>query len=108
MKVRNAVKDYQRRLTELDNEYSRARDRLESARTKRAGVVEEHDRLVAAAESDVDDAIAAMALEAGPALTASLLEVEVSRVRRLLKQRRTSAGREGVSEAAHPAPSSGG
>lgn len=93
MKVRNAVRDYQRRLAELDAGYSRARDRLAAARAKRTKVIEAQDQLVAAAQREVEEAIVTMALEAGPELTASLLAVEVMLVRRLLKESRSGAAR---------------
>ena len=87
MKVRSNVKEYQRRLAQLDADHSRAQDRLVAARRKRADVVGEHDRLVTAAEHEVNAAVAAMAAEVGSDVTAALLNVDPSDVRRLVKGR---------------------
>lgn len=108
MKVRNAIRDYQRRLAELDAGYSRARDRLTAAQAKRTKILEEQDQLVAAAQREVDEAVAAMAQEAGPDLTASLLDMELTLVRRLVKESRSGADRTDTVKGADRAPSSGG
>lgn len=108
MKVRNAVRDYQHRLAELDTGYSRARDRLAAALAKRTKLIEAQDQLVADAQREVEEAIVTMALEAGPELTASLLAVEVTLVRRLVKDSRSGADRTDTLKARDSAPSSGG
>ena len=87
MKVRSNVKEYQRRLAQLDADHSRAQDRLAAARRKRADVVGDQDRLVTAAEHEVKAAVAAMAAEVGPDVTAALLNIDPSDVRRLVKTR---------------------
>lgn len=87
MKVRINVKEYQRRLAQLDADHSRAQDRLAAARRKRADVVGQQDRLVTAAEHEVNTAVAAMAAEVGLDVTAALLNIHPSDVRRLVKTR---------------------
>lgn len=87
LKVRSNVKEYQHRLAQLDADHSRAQDRLAAARCKRADVVGEHDRLVTAAEHEVNAAVAAMAAEVGSDVTAALLNIDLRDVRRLIKGR---------------------
>ncbi len=108
MKVRSAIRDYQRRLAELDADYSRAQDRLAAVLARREKVLEDQDQLVAAAQVEVDEAVTAMALEAGADLTASLLEVDAARVRRLVKDSQSSAGPAATSATDPSVPSSGG
>jgi hypothetical protein len=95
LKVRSTVKEYQRRLTQLDADHSRAQDRLEVVRRKRAEVIAEQDRLVTAAEQQVNAAIAAMAEEVGPEVTAALLDIDPADVRRTVRVRRQPAATAG-------------
>lgn len=88
MATRTTVKDYQRLIARLDASHRRAQAQLAAARQKRSEVLSEQDRLVQEAEVAVDDAVAAMAVEVGAELAASLLERDVSEVRRLAKRRR--------------------
>lgn len=107
VKVRNAIKDYQRRLAELDADYSRAQDHLKAVLARREKVIKEQDRLVAAAQKETEEAIGAMALEAGADLTASLLGVDGPRVRRLLKVSQASPRPAGTSGTGKFGPASG-
>jgi hypothetical protein len=95
LKVRSTVKEYQRRLTQLDADHFRAQDRLEVVRRKRAEVVAEQDRFVTAAEEQVNAAIAAMAEEVGPEVTAALLDIDPADVRRLVRVRQQPAATAG-------------
>lgn len=100
MTVRETVRDYQRRLSDLDSKHSRAKDRLDAVRRRRAEVVEMHDQEVASAERQVEAAVVAMAMEVGAELTANLLAIKVGQVRRLLKHREPGAD---ATPAAEPA-----
>ena len=91
MKVRSNVKEYQRRLAQLDAEHARTQDRLAAARCRRAEVMDQQDRLVSAAERDVKAAVAAMAAEVGAEVTAALLDIDPGDVRRLVKAHTVSA-----------------
>ena len=97
MTIRDAIKTYQRRLVELDDSHSRAKDRLDSARSRRAELVKQQDQAVAEAEKQVEVTVVDMAAEVGADLTASLLGIEAGHVRRLVKrhrpQRSPSGGR---------------
>lgn len=88
MATRTTVKDYQRLIARLDAGHGRAQAQLAAARQKRSEVLVEQDRLVREAEAAVDEAVAAMAVEVGAEMAASLLERDVSEVRRLAKRRR--------------------
>ena len=88
MATRTTVKDYQRLIARLDAGHGRAQAQLAAARQRRAEVLAEQDRLVREAEAAVDEAVADMAVEVGADLAASLLERDVSEVRRLAKRRR--------------------
>ena len=88
MATRTTVRDYQRLIARLDAGHGRAQAQLAAARQKRSEVIAEQDRLVRDAEAAVDEAVAAMAVEVGAELAASLLERDVSEVRRLAKRRR--------------------
>jgi flagellar motility protein MotE (MotC chaperone) len=87
LSIRNAVKDYQRRLADLDAAHSRARSRLEAARRRRDALIAEQDRLVAEAERAVEDSAADMAAEVGPELAAKLLDLKPTQLRQLLRHR---------------------
>jgi hypothetical protein len=89
LKLRHAIKDYQRRLVQLDADHQRAQGHLTTALRRRAEVIAEQDALVTLAEEEALAAIAAMAGEVGPDQTASLLEIDASRVRRIMKQMRS-------------------
>lgn len=93
MSIRNAIKDYQRRLADLDAAHGRAQSRLEAARRRRDALVAEQDRLVAEAERAVEDSVADMAAEVGPELAAKLVDRKPVQVRHLLKQRVRSEAR---------------
>jgi hypothetical protein len=84
--IRDAIKTYQRRLVELDDSHSRAKDRLDSARSRRTELVKQQDQAVAEAEKQVEVTVVDMAAEVGADLTGSLLGIEASHVRRLLKR----------------------
>ena len=83
--TRDEVKNYQRRLAQFDGAHTKATDRLTSAMKRRADVMAAQDRLVADAEAGVRRAVSAMAAGVGAELTATLLDLDVSEVRRLAK-----------------------
>lgn len=85
MPVRETVRDAQRKLIVLDAAHARAVIKLDRACARRAEVVTEHDRLVAIAQGEVEQTIAAMAAEIGSELTATLLGLDVTEVRRFAK-----------------------
>jgi hypothetical protein len=88
MPLRDTVRDAQRKLAELDSAHRRAAAKLDRATARRTAVLAEQDRLVQGAQNEVDRAIAAMALETGPELAATVLGLEVAHVRRLGKKGR--------------------
>lgn len=81
-----AVKDYQRRMAQLAAAHSKALERLEAMLARRAEALAEHDRRVAEAGTEVRGAIASMAVEVGPELTANVLGLDPIVVRRLAKK----------------------
>ena len=83
--TRDEVKNYQRRLAQLDGAHAKATGRLTSAMKRRADVMAAQDRLVAEAEAGVRRAVSAMAAGVGAELTAMLLDIDLSEVRRLAK-----------------------
>lgn len=85
MPLRPEVRDAQRTLAALDAAHSRAVGRLNQVLARRAELIAEQDRQVAAAQTEVDQAVAAMAGEVSIELTAHLLELDVADVRRLVK-----------------------
>jgi hypothetical protein len=89
MATRDTVKDVQRQIAKLDAAHNAAQVQLEVARQRRAEVLAAQDDLVARAERAVDQAAAAMAVEVGPELAASLLDRDVLEMRRLLKRQRS-------------------
>ena len=91
MAVRDAVRDAQRRLAALDGAYTRSVTNFERACARRAEVLAEHDGLVAVAQGEVERTVAAMAVEIGADLTASLLGMDAAQVRQLVKARRGPA-----------------
>jgi hypothetical protein len=97
MPIRPEVRDAQRTLAALDAAHSRAVGRLNQVSARRVELIAEQDRQVAAAQTEVDQAVAAMAGEVSVELTAHLLELDVADVRRLVKARaatKTSSRRE--------------
>lgn len=82
MPVRDTVRDAQRQLVLLDAAHTRAVDRLHQAVARRTEVMAEQDRLVKAAEADVERTVAEMASVLGPELTANLLGMGPADVRR--------------------------
>jgi hypothetical protein len=101
MPVRETVRDAQRRLGALDASYARAVAKLNRVSSRRAEVLAEQDRLVAAAQEDVDRKIGAMADAVGAQLTASVLGLTPTDIRRLVKLRRPTCGRSDDEEADH-------
>ena len=83
--IRLSVKEVQKLLAQLDAAHTKAHDRLEATVARRREVLTEQDQLVAAAETGVHDAVAAMAAGVGPGLAATLLGLDVVEVRRLAK-----------------------
>jgi hypothetical protein len=82
MPVRDTVRDAQRQLVLLDAAHTRAVARLHQAVARRTQVMADQDRLVKAAEADVERTVAEMASVLGPELTANLLGVEPVDIRR--------------------------
>jgi hypothetical protein len=85
MPVRPELSAAQRALAILDAAHARAASTLERALVRRAEVVSEQDRQVAAAQAAVDRAVAEMAHRVSVELTAQLLGRSVNEVRRLVK-----------------------
>ena len=85
MAVRDEVRDAQRALATLDAAHRRAVARLDQALARRGEVLAEQDRQVAVARAAVDAAIADMARQVSADLTATVLAVDVTEVRRLVK-----------------------
>lgn len=90
--VRDTVREYQRRLVQLDAEHLRAQDRLAAAKQKRDDLIAEQNELVSAAEREVGAAVTAMASALGPDVTASILDMKPSELRRLLRSTSPKAG----------------
>jgi hypothetical protein len=80
-----AIKDYQRRLARLASVHTKAINKLEAEQAIRAQLLAERDRRVEEAGIEVRRAIATMALEVGPELTASVLGLDGRVVRRLAR-----------------------
>ena len=85
MAVRNEVRDAQRALATLDAAHRRAVARLEQALARRGQALTEADLQVAAAQAGVEAAIADMARQVSADLTAAVLGLDVTEVRRLAK-----------------------
>jgi hypothetical protein len=85
MAVRDEVRDAQRALATLDAAHRRAVARLDQALARRGEVLAEADRRVAAARGGVEAAIADMARQVSADLTAVVLGLDVTEVRRLAK-----------------------
>jgi hypothetical protein len=69
----------------LDAAHRRAVATLERASARRSQVLAEQDRLVAVAQGEVDATVATMVAEIGPDLTALLVGVNSSKVRRVAR-----------------------
>lgn len=82
---KQTVKSFQGVLARLAREHSRAQFRLEQAAARRGAALAAHDKAVAAAQFEVDRAVVEMANALGPELTASVLEMRLTDVRRLVK-----------------------
>jgi hypothetical protein len=91
MPLRPEVRDAQRTLATLDAAHRRAVARLNQVLARRAELIAEQDRHVAAAQAEVDKAVMAMASEVSVELTAHLLDLDVADVRRLVKGRSTAS-----------------
>ena len=91
MPVRPEVRSTQRILAALDAAHARAVAALEQALARRSDALSTHDRLVAEAQASVDAAIADMAAQVSPELTAQLLDVDLAVVRRCMKSPGTQA-----------------
>ncbi len=90
MPVRPEVRDTQRTLAALDAAHARAIASLDQAVARRAEALANHDRQVVAAQAAVDDAVADMAGRISVELTAQLLGVYPTSVRRRVKAHRRS------------------
>lgn len=91
MPIRPEVRSTQRILAALDAAHARAVAALEQALARRSEALATHDRLVAEAQASVDAAIADMAAQVSPELTAQLLDVDLTVVRRCVKSAGTHA-----------------
>jgi hypothetical protein len=87
MPLRPEVREAQRTLASLDAAHRRAVARLNQTLGRRAELIAEQDRDVAAAQAEVDKAVVAMANEVSAELTAHLLDLDAADVRRLVKAR---------------------
>ena len=85
MPIRAEVRDAQRALATLDAAHRRAVARLDQALARRGAVLTEADLQVAAAQAGVEAAIADMARQVSADLTAAVLGLDVTEVRRLAK-----------------------
>jgi hypothetical protein len=88
MSLRDTVRDAQRRLAELDAAHRREIAKLDRATARRREVLSKHDTLVASAQADVDQTVVAMATEIGIDLTSSLLGLNSTDVRHLVRSAR--------------------
>ncbi|NNN21465.1 MAG: hypothetical protein HKL80_05620 [Acidimicrobiales bacterium] len=85
MPARESIRNAQKLIATLDGKHSRAKAGLELTQAKRAHAIENLDRLVAQAQSQVNKSIVDMADVVGVELTASLLDLESSYVQKLVK-----------------------
>lgn len=90
MPVRDEGRDAQRNLARLDAAHARAVARLEQALIRRGEVLAEADRLVDAARQGVERAVADMAADLGPEMTARLVGHDLAEVRKLTRSSRPS------------------
>lgn len=96
MAVRDTVRDTQRRLAALDGAYTRAVTNFDRTCARRAEVLAEHDSLVTLAQGQVERTVAAMAVEIGADLAATLLVLDAAHVRHLAKGERRATNTSGV------------
>lgn len=92
MPVRDTVRDTQRRIAALDAAHTRAVARLDRVRARRATALAEEDRLVADAQGEVDRTVADMVRAVGLELTAGVLGLQSSEVRRMAKGTHLATG----------------
>jgi hypothetical protein len=85
MAVRDTVRDAQRRIATLDAAHRRAVAHLDRTRAHRADIVAAQDRIVASSQDAVDQVVAEMASSVGIELTATVLGINPTEVRRLTK-----------------------
>jgi hypothetical protein len=85
MPTRDAVKDYQRRLAQLDAAHMKAKGQLEDAIGKRVEALAIHDELVAQAAEGVRRAVADIAVTFGTEMAANLAGLDRAGVRRMVK-----------------------
>jgi hypothetical protein len=90
--VRSEVRDTQRSIAALDAGHARALRRLDQAVAHRAEMIADADRQVALARAEVDRAIADMARRVSVELTAHLLGLDISDVRRAAKANPDGSG----------------
>jgi len=83
MPSKDTVKSYQAALARYVADHDRAASRLEQAMSRRAEILAAQDEAVAAAREVVQQTVISMAHALGPDLTAGLLELDVTDVRRL-------------------------
>ncbi len=88
MSPSDTVRDAQRRLGELDAAHRRALAKLDRAKTRRSEVAAHQDTLVGGAQAGVDRTVVAMATEIGIDLTSSLLGLNSTDVRHLVRAAR--------------------
>jgi hypothetical protein len=82
MPSKDTVKSYQAALARYVADHDRASARLEQSMSRRAEILVAQDQAVAAAREAVQQAVISMAHALGPDLTAALLELDVTDVRR--------------------------
>ena len=85
MPARESIRNAQKLIATLDGRHSRAKAGLELTQAKRAHAIENLDRLVKVAQSQVNQSIVDMADAVGVDLTASLLNLESTHVQKLVK-----------------------
>jgi hypothetical protein len=85
MALRSNIRDAQRSIAALDAAHARTTAAFEAAVARRADVLAEEDRRVAAARERVERTVADMARQLSPALTSRLLDVALAEVRRITR-----------------------
>jgi hypothetical protein len=101
------VRDYQRALGRLVNDYERARARAKATATQRDLTIAAQDEKVARAQQEVGRTIANMAAEVGAELTANVLKLDVKDVRRLTRALTVRGEKEPTQGINSAAPASG-
>jgi hypothetical protein len=92
MPVRDTVRDTQRRIAALDAAHTQAVAKLDRVRARRAAALAEEDHLVADAQGEVDRTVADMVRAVGLELTAGVLGLRSSEVRRMAKAAHLATG----------------